>query len=152
MQLDDIDKKIYEELERDSRRTVSYLSHKVGLSMPAVSERLRRLKNEGIIAKFTVRPGKAITDMYPVMAQVMVKVNSMVDLEDFRRYLDNNPYVGWHSSCAGRFDFVAYIRSSNNDHLGSILQGISHHSTVADMETLLLLEDKYKGMSKMLIS
>lgn len=53
--MDDLDIKLLELLQRNSRITVSELSKQLLLSRPSVSERLLRLKERGIIEEFTAR-------------------------------------------------------------------------------------------------
>ena len=51
--MDNIDKQLIRLLQENARSTISVLSNKVGLSMPAVSERVKRLEQNGIIKQFT---------------------------------------------------------------------------------------------------
>lgn len=53
--MDDIDRKILELLQEDSRITIIHLSKKLNLSRPSVNERLRRLQENGVIQGFTAR-------------------------------------------------------------------------------------------------
>ena len=47
--LDHIDKELIEHLQADGRQTASDLAQVVGLSVPAVAERIRKLQEHGII-------------------------------------------------------------------------------------------------------
>ena len=42
--MDDIDKKILRKLQQNARITISDLSSEIALSMPAISERLKKLE------------------------------------------------------------------------------------------------------------
>ncbi|QKG84473.1 Lrp/AsnC family transcriptional regulator [Kroppenstedtia pulmonis] len=53
--MDDIDRRILELLQEDSRITIIHLSKKLNLSRPSVNERLRRLQENGVIQGFTAR-------------------------------------------------------------------------------------------------
>jgi Lrp/AsnC family leucine-responsive transcriptional regulator len=50
--LDDIDRALLVELQRDARLSLAELGRRVGLSPPAVGERVRRLTDEGVIRGF----------------------------------------------------------------------------------------------------
>ncbi len=52
--LDDTDRRILELLVKDGRRSYSAIGDAVGLSGPAVSERVSRLQELGVIRRFTV--------------------------------------------------------------------------------------------------
>ncbi len=54
MKLDNIDKKLLEELAEDGRLSYDDLAEKVGLSRVAVKDRIQNLKEKGVIEKFTV--------------------------------------------------------------------------------------------------
>jgi Lrp/AsnC family transcriptional regulator, leucine-responsive regulatory protein len=50
--LDDINRRILGELQEDGRLAVAELGRRVGLSSPAVAERLQRLERDGVIAGY----------------------------------------------------------------------------------------------------
>ena len=63
---DDIDRKILLELQRDARTSYAELGRRVGLTTPAVIERVRKLEDAGIITGYraeidTARAGLPIT-------------------------------------------------------------------------------------------
>src|ERR1700758_4905642 len=47
--IDAVNRRILEELQRDPRLTMSELGRRVGMSSPAVTERVRRLEEAGVI-------------------------------------------------------------------------------------------------------
>ena len=53
--LDDADQQLVELLQADGRATQSALAHAVGLSQPAVAERIRKLEARGIITGYVAR-------------------------------------------------------------------------------------------------
>ena len=50
--LDATDRRLLDELQRDARVSLAELGRRVGLSSPAVAERVRRLQDEGVIRGF----------------------------------------------------------------------------------------------------
>ena len=56
-QLDRIDLKILDELQKDSKQSVKSLSEKVGLSITPVHERIKRMENTGVIQKYAAVAG-----------------------------------------------------------------------------------------------
>lgn len=150
MQIDEIDKMIYRELEKDGRSTISNLSAKVGLSMPAVSERVRRLESEGYIGGFTITPGEKIKNAYPVAIQSMIKLEKVDKWDSFQAFLDKQDYVTWYGTTTGRFDFVVHIMARDTNHLEKILREITAFPVVTDMESNLLLKQKNKNTANYL--
>ncbi|MGV2619792.1 UNVERIFIED_CONTAM: Lrp/AsnC family transcriptional regulator [Halobacillus marinus] len=55
MKIDDIDKQILNELQKDSRLSMRKLGGRIGMSAPAVSERIKQMESFGIIKGYGVR-------------------------------------------------------------------------------------------------
>jgi Lrp/AsnC family leucine-responsive transcriptional regulator len=51
--LDSLNSRILEELQQDARVSVAELGRRVGLSAPAVAERLQRLESAGVVRRYT---------------------------------------------------------------------------------------------------
>jgi Lrp/AsnC family transcriptional regulator, leucine-responsive regulatory protein len=70
--LDEIDRRLLEELSADGRLTMAELGRRVSLSPPAVAERVQRLERSGVITGYAaVIDPKAIG--YPLAAVVRVR-------------------------------------------------------------------------------
>ena len=69
--LDKIDKELLRLLQANGRATISSLSEAVSLSMPAVSERVKRLESSGVIQKFTAMLNPSLVDKQ-LMALVQI--------------------------------------------------------------------------------
>ncbi|WP_026674806.1 Lrp/AsnC family transcriptional regulator [Alkalihalobacterium bogoriense] len=54
MKLDEIDRRILDELKRNSRLSMSALGRRINLSSPSVTERVRQMESFGIIKKYTI--------------------------------------------------------------------------------------------------
>ncbi|WP_027378280.1 Lrp/AsnC family transcriptional regulator [Chryseobacterium daeguense] len=52
MTFDEIDKKLLLFLQEDAKQTTKELSYKLGLSITAVYERIRKMENTGVISKY----------------------------------------------------------------------------------------------------
>jgi len=70
--LDEIDRRLLEELSSDGRQTMAELGRRISLSAPAVAERVQRLERTGVITGYhaAIDP-KAIG--YPIAAVVRVR-------------------------------------------------------------------------------
>ena len=53
--MDATDKKILSILKENSRESASEIAKRVSLSVPAVTERIRKLEQGGVIEKYTLR-------------------------------------------------------------------------------------------------
>jgi Lrp/AsnC family transcriptional regulator, leucine-responsive regulatory protein len=72
--LDEIDRAILAELIGDTRLRTSELARRVGLSAPAVAERLRRLEDTGVVTYRSEIDPRAIG--YPICALVRISPSS----------------------------------------------------------------------------
>ncbi|MFA1821934.1 Lrp/AsnC family transcriptional regulator [Virgibacillus oceani] len=91
MKFDDIDKKLLEELAEDGRLSYVELAEKVGLSRVAVKDRIKSLKDRGIIEKFSVvinseKIGKKVSAFFEVDVEPM-------KLQEVAQNLADNPNV-----------------------------------------------------------
>jgi Lrp/AsnC family transcriptional regulator, leucine-responsive regulatory protein len=71
--LDTVGLRILRELQRDARQTLSELSRKAGLSLPAVSERVRRMEECGIIRGYHAQVDLGSIG-YPITVFVRLKM------------------------------------------------------------------------------
>ncbi|MBU6997723.1 MAG: Lrp/AsnC family transcriptional regulator [Theionarchaea archaeon] len=53
-EIDEVDRKILEELTKDSRKSSRELSELIGVSPPTISARVKRLVEQGTIARYTI--------------------------------------------------------------------------------------------------
>lgn len=70
--LDAIDSKLVRRLEKNARTPVAELARALGMSAPAVAERMKRLEEGGVIRRFTVDIDPAALG-YPLSAYVRIR-------------------------------------------------------------------------------
>lgn len=73
MPFDDIDKKLLEFLQNDSKQTNKELSNKLNLSVTAVYERIKKLEKEGFINKYVALVNKNMVEK-PFVAFCHIKL------------------------------------------------------------------------------
>ncbi|ELZ81068.1 transcriptional regulator [Haloferax elongans ATCC BAA-1513] len=87
--LDETDLRILELLADDARRPFSDISDEVGLSAPAVSDRIDRLREEGVIRRFTVDVDRStLSGGTPVLVRLSVRPEFVSDVRDALREAD----------------------------------------------------------------
>ncbi|UHQ95136.1 AsnC family transcriptional regulator [Haloterrigena alkaliphila] len=81
--LDETDMEILRLLGEDARRPFSDIAEQVGLSGPAVSDRVERLQEAGVIDRFTVDVDRSqLRAGVPVFVQVWGVIDAVDDLSD----------------------------------------------------------------------
>ena len=86
--MDDIDKKILKNLQKNARMTISDLSSQVSLSMPAISERLKKLEASGVIKQYTVILDPAMLNKH-LMALMFLRFDNPTHSDSFAEFVKN---------------------------------------------------------------
>ncbi len=105
--MDDLDKKILELLQDNSRLSITEISKTINLSRPSVSERMTRLIDEGIIEQFTtiIPPAKIGhgVSFFVEISSIKVPVEKVVEL------LKQNPHVTEIHCVTGTINYVVKV-------------------------------------------
>lgn len=81
--MDDLDRKLLEDLSRDSRLTFAELGRKYNLSRVCIRERINNLVEEGVIEKFTIEVNPEKLDKkLTVFFDIKVKPDSLYDVAE----------------------------------------------------------------------
>ncbi len=120
MPLDDLDHRLLDLLQRDGRATQLELSRAVGLSQPAVAERIRKLEERGVITGYTARVdatklGKDIT------AFIGVSVEHPKYFESFAKKVLALPDILECHRVAGQDSYILKVKTANTRSLDSLL-------------------------------
>lgn len=93
-QLDDTDMRILQLLVEDSRQTYGAIGEEVNLSPPAVSNRIDRLRERGIIRRFTVDVDRSrLTQSNATLVDVQVRPTEIEAVVDDLRAIDSVEYL-----------------------------------------------------------
>jgi len=115
--LDDVNKRIIEQLQRDGRMSYAALAKIVGLSEAAVRQRVQRLLDTGVMQIV------AVTDPLTLgfARQVMIGVKVLGDLRTVAAALAKVPEIDYVVICAGGYDLLVELVCTDDDHLLSLL-------------------------------
>ncbi len=118
--IDLISQRILDELQSDGRVSFRELGERVGLSAPAVTERVRRLERDGVITGYTATVDPAALG-YPMLA--IVRVHSAGPktsaIDELAREMDE--VVECHR-VTGSESHVLRIRIRDVAHLGELVE------------------------------
>ena len=136
--LDDIDQKILELIQKEGRTRRNDLAERVGLSLPAVSERLRKLEESGIIAGYFAKLnykmlGKDIT------AFVLVTVDSSKHYASFVDHVCGTDDILECHAITGEGTHLLKIRTENTGSLEKLLAKIQSWTGVTKTTTSMVL-------------
>ena len=118
--LDDIGWHILQELQLSARVSFAELGRRVGLSIPAVTERVRKMEDAGIITGFhaEINPAKV---GYPITAFIRMNISGDVSA----RIVGLMEHMTEVSEChrgTGGDSFIMKVRVSSVAHLESVIE------------------------------
>lgn len=99
MKIDGIDKKILDELQKNSRLSMSELGRRVNLSSPSVTERVRQMESFGVIKKYTLEIDYEKLGL-PIQCIIEVTVKNG-NYKSFKKYIEDLPNVEFCYRIAG---------------------------------------------------
>ena len=136
--LDDKDKQIIDILASSGREPATSISEKIGLSVPSVTERIKKLQENNIVEGF-----KAVVNYknlgLDVSALITIISESSSNYEAFRSETNNNKEIVKCFSTTGNGSHVLLIRTKNTDSLEKLLSKIQQWPGVKRTETQLIL-------------
>lgn len=104
MKIDDIDKKIINELQQNSRLSMSEIGRRVKLSSPSVTERVRQMESFGIIKKYTLEVDHERLGL-PIQCIIEATVKNG-DYQSFKNNIQQLPNVAFCYRIAGSACFM----------------------------------------------
>lgn len=136
--LDEIDMRLLEMLQEHGRTSQHDLAQAVGLSSPAVGERLRKLEERGIIRGFTavVDPKLLGRD---VTAIIFTGITGSQFYPEFRRRALEHPEILECHSITGQGSHVLKIRTDDTSSLEALLAEIQSWPGVQWTTTSIVL-------------
>ena len=140
--MDVTDQRILESLKQNSRMTASDIGKRVGLSVPAVSERIRKLEEAGVIEAYTVKINREKTG-HKLLAFVFVGIEHTKHIDNFRtRIVACEPVLECHH-LAGEYDYLLKVLVEDTTQLERFLSdtlkqlpGVVKSNTMISLSTM----------------
>ena len=143
--IDSIDVQILDILQKDGRIQRNRIAEKVGLTIPAVSERMRKLEKKGIIDGYHAKVnhsaiGKDVTAFVFVMTSPSKKYDEFI-----KHAREENDVIECHS-ITGEGSHLLKIQTDNTSTLEKLLSEIQSWPGVLQTRTYIVLSS-YKDFS-----
>ncbi|MEK6266529.1 MAG: Lrp/AsnC family transcriptional regulator [Clostridium sp.] len=139
MNLDNIDLSILRELSTDARVPLSAISSRVNLSIPAVSERIKKLERGGYIEKYTtiLNPDKFNKTL--TCFSFLTLRYDVAGLESFKEFVRSNPDIMECHLITGEYEYVLKIVTDGSKSLGDLLASLRMRADVLTSSTSISL-------------
>ncbi|MET8348463.1 MULTISPECIES: Lrp/AsnC family transcriptional regulator [unclassified Micromonospora] len=135
--VDDIDRALLARLQDDATQSYAALGKAVGLSAGSAHDRVRKLRERGVIRRTTIDVDPAAVDR-GVSAFVMVDGNTWMG--DTCAALAAMPGIQEAHVIAGAASLLVKIRTATTEDLQAVLRGIFDIDGVTGTQTIVVLE------------
>ena len=126
MKIDEIDVRILQELQADSRISITELSKRVNLSPPSVTERVRRLEDHNIIGGYTIRLNKKELGFgIDCIVQVTMKDGQY---EKFKSFIQDYKHSEWCYRIAGAACFIVKLSVPSLEDIEQFINAVSSYA------------------------
>lgn len=138
--MDEIDLLILNELLKDARKSLSEISNKINLSLPAVSERVKKLERNNIIERYTavLNPEKFGKMLSCFCFLNLNSKNSHCD-EIFNTFIQKENDILECHCITGEYQYFLKILTENTRTLEALLIRIRNQTAVVRSSTFISL-------------
>jgi len=144
MKLDETDIQILKALQNDGRESASHIAEKVNVSVPTVTERIRKLQESGIILGFqtVIDPSSIGLD---VAAIITIISGSSQYYKEVTIAAEETPEVVQCFSTTGNGSHMLFVITKNSNTLEELLRKIQSWPGVVRTETQIILSSYKLG-------
>ncbi|AGT34190.1 transcriptional regulator [Thermococcus litoralis DSM 5473] len=136
--LDEIDKEILRVLQKNSRTPLREISKRVGLAESTVYERIKKLKERGIIKKFTIILDPESLGFH-LLAFILIKAKAGKYAEVAEKLIAYPEIVEIYET-TGDYDMILKIRTRSSEELNDFLDKIGEIEGVVATHTMVVLK------------
>jgi len=142
VRIDDVDRKILAQLQRDASQSLDDIAREVGSSKTPVWNRIRKLREAGVIGQHTVvLDAEALG--FEACFYVLIRTSSHeADWQAaFLKALKNRPEVQEAHRLAGDIDYILKVRVKNARAYDAFYQALISEVRVHNVTALLSMEE-----------
>ncbi len=140
--MDTIDYDIINVLKENGRASASEISKTVNLSIPAVTERIRKLERAEIIQQYTIKINRRKIEQR-LLAFIFVNIDKTENINSFRNAIVQHNCVLECHHIAGMYDYLLKVVMEDTQALEYFLsntlktiKGVSDSNTIITLTTL----------------
>lgn len=142
-ELDELDLRLLEALQRNARSTFADLGALVGLKPPAVHDRVKRLETKGYVRGYAAQLDSKLLGL-ELVAFVSCYTAPDCSYDAFTRALSQMPEVLEVHSVAGEESFVLKVMTRSTGHLDELLSRLKAVRGMARTKTTIVLSTPFE--------
>ena len=132
--LDDLNWSILEELQQNARLTTAEVGRRVGLSAPAVADRIQKMEEQGIIRYYQTGLDYDKLDL-TIRAFILFKGHNLKHTELMKLILAIPEVIEWHI-VTGNYSVLLKIAAYSSEQLAAVIE---HLEEFGETNTSLIL-------------
>ena len=136
--LDELDLKILRTLQQNGRTKRNELADQVQLSVPSVSERLKKLEDNRIIEGYYTKVNRQAFG-YDILAFILVMMDSSKHYKDLIKHVEKHPHILECYSVLGEGSHLLKVCVKNTEALEKLLSEIQTWPGVTGTKTTYVL-------------
>jgi Lrp/AsnC family leucine-responsive transcriptional regulator len=145
VELDSVDRHILSVLQENCKLPLGKIGERVGLSAPAVMERIKKLEESGIIRGYT-----AVLDARKLGKDITAFIGVFIDhpklISKFEREIDRLEDVQECHHVTGQHTLLLKVKTSNTSTLEELIRKIRSIEGVSRTETSVVLSTHTEGL------
>ena len=141
MKIDDIDKKILKNLQKNAKITNSKLSKRIGLSPAPTLERVRKLESKGIISGYHAKLDKSKIGLgVSTYVMVSLKGHNKKNLDSFIEKISNVDNIVECHHITGSGDFILKVVAKDIESYQKLmLEKVSEIEVTDSLQSMVIL-------------
>lgn len=146
--LDEIDRDILREVERDGRISYLDLSQRIALSPNATADRLRRLMRGPLIGFHAEISPEELG--YHIQALIELKMRADAQADALEQILETTPGVVEWTLMTGSFDYMLRAICTDQEDLVRLIESLRRSGSVAETQSRIILRSERRPMMQTL--
>jgi Lrp/AsnC family leucine-responsive transcriptional regulator len=143
VKLDATDFRIIRALVQDGRASFAQLGETVGLSPHGAADRVRRLRQGGVIRGFTAQIDSDQLGQ-SLAAYIDIRLSSAIDPDEFERRARRLAPIESLEFVTGRFDYQARVICADADELDRTVRALRRDAGAAQTETRIVMRSAWR--------
>ena len=140
--MDELDTRLLELLEANSRASITSLAQQLGSARATVQERMQRLERSGTLRGYTIRVAPAY-EKQQITAHVMIAADPKKQAI-LTRALQKMPRVRALYTISGQYDLLAMVRENSTQELDASIDAIGELDGVERTISSIVLSTKFE--------
>lgn len=138
--MDEIDRAILRELQDDAKKSLNEISRSVNLSLPSVSERLRKMEKSGVIKKYTaILNPETFNKNLSCYCFLSLQGKTVASDAKFYEFVRNEPDIISCHCLTGQYEYLLKIVTESTTSLEKLLAKLRYGTAVKMTNTFVIL-------------